>query len=358
MSDNVGESYNEKILKSIIDGEPYVNENPYPSRIEQLLIELKTVIEQGGGVIIDTQVNGESTNPVENRAIYTFVNSSVATNTANFKGTYNSLAELQAVTDATNNDYAFVMGTDAAGNTYFDRYKYNGSEWAFEYELNNSSFTATQWATIQSGLTAADKTKLSGIEAGAEVNVQSDWNQTDTEADDFIKNKPTIPAAQVNSDWSAASGVAQILNKPTLGTAASKGVDSTPTASSTNLVESGGVEAALAEKADKSIVGLKLVASNTMGSSTAFTYAMNKNDFIESSPDLSRSVGTYIISIMPWSTSPTYSLYAVSYTGGAFNYTAITKIAGADMSVTVENGVISVSGLPSTGGKISIHALL
>ena len=31
-----------------------------------------------------------------------------------------------------------------------------------------------------------------------------------------LNNKPTIPAAQVNSDWSAASGVAQILNKPTI----------------------------------------------------------------------------------------------------------------------------------------------
>lgn len=31
-----------------------------------------------------------------------------------------------------------------------------------------------------------------------------------------LTNKPTIPAAQVNSDWNANSGVAQILNKPTL----------------------------------------------------------------------------------------------------------------------------------------------
>ena len=37
--------------------------------------------------------------------------------------------------------------------------------------------------------------------------------------DDLI-NKPTIPAAQINSDWNANSGVAEILNKPTLGTAA------------------------------------------------------------------------------------------------------------------------------------------
>lgn len=32
-----------------------------------------------------------------------------------------------------------------------------------------------------------------------------------------LTNKPTIPAAQVNSDWNATSGVAQILNKPTIG---------------------------------------------------------------------------------------------------------------------------------------------
>ena len=33
-----------------------------------------------------------------------------------------------------------------------------------------------------------------------------------------LTNKPTIPAAQVNADWSAASGVAAILNKPTIPT--------------------------------------------------------------------------------------------------------------------------------------------
>lgn len=33
-----------------------------------------------------------------------------------------------------------------------------------------------------------------------------------------LTNKPTIPAAQVNSDWNATSGVAQILNKPTIPT--------------------------------------------------------------------------------------------------------------------------------------------
>lgn len=84
-----------------------------------------------------------------------FVNSSIATNTANFLGTYTSLADIEAIQNPTNNDYAFLETADGAGNNVYDRYKYSAEdgEWLFEYELNNSSFTAEQWATINSGLT-------------------------------------------------------------------------------------------------------------------------------------------------------------------------------------------------------------
>lgn len=41
-------------------------------------------------------------------------------------------------------------------------------------------------------VTDTDKTKLDGIASGAEVNVQSDWTQTDNLQDDYIKNKPSI----------------------------------------------------------------------------------------------------------------------------------------------------------------------
>ena len=37
-----------------------------------------------------------------------------------------------------------------------------------------------------------EKTKLAGIEDGAEANVQADWNATNSELDSFIKNKPDI----------------------------------------------------------------------------------------------------------------------------------------------------------------------
>lgn len=57
---------------------------------------------------------------------------------------------------------------------------------------------------------------------------------------DDLLNKPTIPASQVNSDWNAVSGVAEILNKPTLGTMASQSAsDYTPTASLATVATSG-----------------------------------------------------------------------------------------------------------------------
>lgn len=40
---------------------------------------------------------------------------------------------------------------------------------------------------------------------------------------DDLTDKPTIPAAQVNADWNAASGVTQILNKPNLAAVATSG---------------------------------------------------------------------------------------------------------------------------------------
>jgi len=144
-----------------------------------------------------------------------FVNSSIATNTANFIGTFNNVSDLESYSgEVTNNDYAFVInsvvtnnGNDWASfadlnaydktlltnfdyawvidgtkfdlyrfdivnqtwdlrasdidkdsellNTAYNRYKAtvedNVVTWMYEYTLNNSSFTAEQWAAINSG---------------------------------------------------------------------------------------------------------------------------------------------------------------------------------------------------------------
>ena len=50
--------------------------------------------------------------------------------------------------------------------------------------------------------TDADETKLDGIATGAEVNVQADWDETDTSADSYIDNKPTL-AGRFMGSWAA-----------------------------------------------------------------------------------------------------------------------------------------------------------
>lgn len=170
-----------------------------------------------------------------------FVNSSIASNTANFIGTFASVSDLEAYSGTvTDNDYAFVInsvvtdngddwatfaGLDAYDKTLLTNFDYawvvNGSNfdlyrfdiveqewvlrventakdqvtlntaynrykatvsgltvtWTYEYTLNNSSFTAAQWAAINSGATAqiiasiADKANDNAVVhlAGAET---------------------------------------------------------------------------------------------------------------------------------------------------------------------------------------------
>jgi hypothetical protein len=64
----------------------------------------------------------------------------------------------------------------------------------------------------------------SGAAAGATAVQPGDLATVATTGSyDDLSDKPTIPAAQVNADWNAASGVAQILNKPSLATVATTG---------------------------------------------------------------------------------------------------------------------------------------
>ena len=50
---------------------------------------------------------------------------------------------------------------------------------------------------IDNPYSAAEKTKLAALPAGAEQNVQADYNVTDVNSDSYIKNKPTIPQGDI-----------------------------------------------------------------------------------------------------------------------------------------------------------------
>ena len=66
--------------------------------------------------------------------------------------------------------------------------------------LGNEYYTKTQTDTLLNS--KADTSSLAAVATSGNYN--------------DLSNKPTIPAAQVNSDWNAESGVAMILNKPTI----------------------------------------------------------------------------------------------------------------------------------------------
>lgn len=70
--------------------------------------------------------------------------------------------------------------------------------------------------------TTTEKNKLAGIASGAEVNVQPDWSQTDTTADDYIKNKPTIPAAVTVDSALSDTSTNPVQNKVIKGALADK----------------------------------------------------------------------------------------------------------------------------------------
>ena len=67
----------------------------------------------------------------------------------------------------------------------------------------------------------------------------------------IFKNGKICLYTGVQSDWSASSGPTQILNKPTLGTAAAKDFTTSVTSGSSDLVTSGAVYTSVDSKADK-----------------------------------------------------------------------------------------------------------
>lgn len=166
-----------------------------------------------------------------------FVNSSISTATATFKGTYNSVAELEQVT-ADANDYAFVISTDSAGNTVYNRYKYSNGSWLFEYALNNSSFTAAQWAAINSAITSGDVEKLAALPTKVQLDAL------------FAAKQDTLT------------------------------FDNLPTQNSNNPVKSGGVFTALGSKAEKVVVEYFEFPEDPVGAATLKTNTIVEVEYV------------------------------------------------------------------------------
>lgn len=80
--------------------------------------------------------------------------------------------------------------------------------------INSVTLTGNQ-TTDTLGLFSGDYDDLTNKPELATVATTGNYND--------LSNRPTIPAAQVNADWDAVSGVEEILNKPNLATVATSG---------------------------------------------------------------------------------------------------------------------------------------
>ena len=82
------------------------------------------------------------------------------------------------------------------------------TDFAHVHQWSDIENKPTWVALTTAPFTTALETKLNGIAAGAEVNVQSDWNATSGDA--FIANKPTVFTPDTHDHY-----VSDIINFPT-----------------------------------------------------------------------------------------------------------------------------------------------
>ena len=124
--------------------------------------------------------------------------------------------------------------------------------------VTGSGTLTISYASGYQGYTTVEANKLAGIPADADktptlATVATTGSYVD------LSNKPTIPAAQVQTDWNAASGISSIANKPATfppslhtHTPSEVGLGNVANKTEAQMVASGAVADALGDKVSKS----------------------------------------------------------------------------------------------------------
>lgn len=168
-----------------------------------------------------------------------------------------------------------------------------------------------------------------------------------------LSNKPTIPAAQVNSDWGANSGVAQILNKPTLATVATSGsyddLEDKPTIPAAQVNADWNATSGVAQILNKPTIptvpsaGTTASAVSTTASGGSAT-TWSKSDHVHS---ISSSTITSALGYTPYdSTNPSgYTSNTGTITGVSANGTSVATsgVANIPSATTSRYGVTQLS---------------
>lgn len=156
----------------------------------------------GVSIPIDTEMSTTSVNPVQNKVITEALDDKVdkvsgkGLSTNDYDDTAKGIVD--GVTAALADKVDKVSGKGLSTNDYDNTAKgiVDGITAALADKVDKHG--------TDSLMTAEEHTKLSGIAAGAEVNVQPDWNQNNSDADDYIKNKPiavTSVSQSVGEGW-------------------------------------------------------------------------------------------------------------------------------------------------------------
>ena len=119
-----------------------------------------------------------------------------ATNVTNNNQLTNGAGYITSDTQLSTEQVQDAVGAMLSGNTE--------SGITVTYDDTNNEIDFTVASQTDNNFTNADHSKLDGIAAGAEVNVQSNWNATSGDA--FIQNKPTIPSGNQIIDWTVSAG--------------------------------------------------------------------------------------------------------------------------------------------------------
>jgi hypothetical protein len=119
---------------------------PTPAAGEYILVSSNNSMNAAGQGNFDCYIEGDG-----HTAAAALPRKSISPNDTVFVGTFNTMDELLAVQNPPKNAYGFVIAPDE-GDNYYHRYKFNGTQWLFEYKISPTPFTDAQWDAIQSGI--------------------------------------------------------------------------------------------------------------------------------------------------------------------------------------------------------------
>jgi hypothetical protein len=100
--------------------------------------------------------------------------------------------------------YKFVVTTIGTGTV---KWSISNSDTVSGGGGGGGASSLTLYGLSTNDYTNTEKSKLAGIQSGAEVNVQADWSESSPSSDAYIQNKPTIPSpTTLHSDLTLDDG--------------------------------------------------------------------------------------------------------------------------------------------------------